>query len=75
MKKIIFLIIFSLALTGCSFVKKDETKTTEEQKRAVEAPIVSDDDSLEVIEEELNDTELEDFETELDALDEEIDQL
>ena len=36
---------------------------------------VSEDDSLGVIEEELNDTDLDDFDAELDKLDEEINQL
>ncbi len=71
MKKIflvLLLTVFSFSLSGC--YKKDVNKEAE-----TEMPALSEDDSLEVIEEELDDTELEEFEAELDALDEEINQL
>ncbi len=72
MKKILLLglvAVLSFSLTGC--FKKTDVKT----ETGTEMPALTEDDSLEVIEEELNDTELEEFEAELDALDEEINQL
>ena len=74
MKKILAIfvsLVLGLSLTGC-LIKKDETKTVGD---GVMVEPLSEDDSLEVIEEELNDTELMDFEAELDSLDEEINQL
>jgi len=71
MKKIlslIFILVLSLSLTSC-LSKKQEAKP---QTGAAE---LSQDDSLEMIEEEINDTELEEFEEEFKALDAEIDQL
>ncbi len=67
---IFIVIVFGLVLTGCL----PNTQKVD-QKDEMKAEEVSEDDSLEVIEEELDDTELEEFETELDALDEEINQL
>lgn len=73
MKKVFYLslvMMFGLALSGCwlSPSKNDD--------QVMDEPMaVSEDDSVAVIEEELNDTELQEFETELDSMDEEINQL
>jgi len=71
MKKILLVLllaVLSFSLSGC--YKKDVSKEAE-----TKMTVLSEDDSLEVIEEELDDTELAEFEAELDALDEEINQL
>ena len=85
MKKILIylgaIVLLSLSLSGC-LPKKEELSTTgkaedyisEEAETTTEAEL-SEDDSLEVIEEELDDTELKEFEAELEALEEEINQL
>lgn len=79
MKKILIglsLVLISLSLGGC-LPKKEELSTTgkPEDYQTEGQTELSNDDSLEVIEEELNDAELEDFEQELEALEEEINQL
>lgn len=78
MKKLI-LIIFGLALTASLFYylnrpKPDETKTQSGSDELI-APAVSENDSLTAIDAELSATELEDFDQEIDALDESINQL
>ena len=73
MKKLllVFLVlILGFSLSGC-FKKTDLTK----EEASTEMPAATEDDSLQMIEEELDDTELEEFEAELDGLDEEINQL
>jgi PBP1b-binding outer membrane lipoprotein LpoB len=73
MKKVFSLSLvlgFSLLLSGCIF-----NPWGRNNEAADEMVVVDDNDSLEVIEEDLNDTELEEFEAELDAMDEEINQL
>jgi len=72
MKKLfslIFILILGLSLTGCVLEKE---KTTP-QDEASQSP---QDDSSEIIEEveKINDSELEEFEAELDKLEEEINQ-
>lgn len=67
---LLMVVVLGLMLTGCL-----PKKMSEKQMESKMVEEVSEDDSLEVIEEELNDTELEEFEAELDALDEEINQL
>jgi hypothetical protein len=76
-KTLIFLAVtlFCLSLTGCLPKKEELTTTGKPEDYQMTEPGLSEDDSVEIIEEELNDTELEDFEAELDALDEEINQL
>ena len=75
---IALILISSLALSGC-LPKKDQTKTTMGNRNEVLPPAekdtISEDNSLMMIEEELNDTDVDDFEKELDALDEDINQL
>ncbi len=73
-KAFLFLLVIGLgmALTGC-LPKMTDTSKSEVEERVYQE--VSDDDSLKTIEEEINDTELDEFEAELDALDEEINQL
>lgn len=56
-------------------VSKTEDNKTEGEAAMMDYEEVSDDNSLETIETELNDTELEDFEAELDAMDKDINQL
>jgi len=72
MKKILSLtLIIVLALVlGSLLLKKGIIKT-----REMKTTQLSEDDSLETIEQELEKTTLQDFESELDALDEEINQL
>lgn len=80
MKKIILavLVIAVLAAAGWYFLPRlkptDETKTTE-QETTDTLPAMSEDNSLETIDEELSATDLTDFDREIDALDESIDQL
>lgn len=78
MKKLI-LIIFGLTLMAGLFYylnrpKIDDTKTQDEPE-AITAPAVSSDDSLTTIDAELSATELDDFDQEIQALDESINQL
>jgi PBP1b-binding outer membrane lipoprotein LpoB len=81
MTKKIFAVVFvlglGLVLAGC-LPKKDETKTEESYEGLTQQEVseeLSSDDSLQTIEKELDDTELKDFEQELDSLDKEINQL
>lgn len=71
------IIALSILASGCT-PKIDETKTMNSDQQEVSSPdyeAVSEEDSLKVIEEELNDTEVNDFETELNAIDQDINQL
>jgi len=75
MRKILYLFlltVFSLSLTGC-ILKPDETKTSEEAE--VMAPDISEDDSLDTIEAELDETQVENFDADLEAIDQDINQL
>lgn len=84
MKKLI-LIILGLALAGglvywSGQKRPDETKTQglpapAGEPEAITTPLVSEDDSLTTIDSELSATELEDFDQEIEALDESINQL
>lgn len=74
MKKIFLLILslavlFTLGLLAARTTNKDETKTSQE------AGELSPDDSLTTIDSELKATELTDFDQEIQALDESINQL
>ena len=79
MKKIV-LLIFGLALVfGLGYAalqpKTDETKTTGEPEETTEIIELSEDDSLTTIDSELSATELSDFDQEIQALDQSINQL
>ena len=82
MKKIT-LLIFALALVAGLFYffnqpKPDETKTQSESEELIAPavrPTVSENDSLTTIDAELSATELQDFDQEIQALDESINQL
>ena len=71
MKKILslMLLIFLVLILGSVLLKKGVIRTGGTQTTQLSA-----DDSLETIEQELEKTTLQDFESELDALDEEINQ-
>jgi hypothetical protein len=73
MKKVVYISLvlgLSVVLSGCFLNPlKNDNNSTEDSMT------LSEDDSVEVIEEELNDTDLDEFEAELDAMDEEINQL
>ena len=62
--------LFGLVLSGCWLSPIDKDNEIMDEPMAI-----SEDDSVAVIEEELNDTELDEFEAELDAMDDEINQL
>ena len=70
MKKI-FLLSLLIALVWVWLVYWPNQATAPQGNGAV----LSEDDSLEIIEEELEETTLQEFESELDALDDEINQL
>lgn len=73
MKKIFsfsLVMLFGLVLSGCWLSPIDKDNEIMDEPMAI-----SEDDSVAVIEEELNDTELDEFEAELDAMDDEINQL
>jgi len=83
MKKILIglsLILVSFGLSGCwpnqgelsTTRKPEDYETVQTNENQAET---SKDDPLEVIEEKIDDAELEDFEQELEALEEEINQL
>jgi len=75
MKKLLSLglvLILAIMLTGCG-VKKEETSTTGEPETMLET--VSPDDSLETIQEELDQTEVSEFDQDLKAIDQDINQL
>lgn len=78
MKKILTILtvlILSIMLGGCNL---DNDKKKMDENNILKEEVVgevSDDNSLETIEEEINDTDLLEFEAELDNLDQEIDQL
>ena len=82
MKKLT-LLIFALALVGGLFYffnqpQPDETKTQSESEELIApavSPALSEDDSLTTIDAELSATELQDFDQEIQALDESINQL
>lgn len=77
MKKIlsILVILLLIVIAGIFILGMDYSKITGSLKSGEVAEEVSKDDSLEVIEEEINDTELIEFEEELEAIEAEIDQL
>lgn len=72
MKKIIILAAAGLLLAGCLPINKpDETKTIGEP----ETTKVQQEESLDELEKEVNDTQVEDFDGEIKNLDQDINQL
>ncbi|MFC1627163.1 hypothetical protein ACFL18_01235 [Patescibacteria group bacterium] len=69
-KMLFFVLILALVLALTGYLLK-----AEQVREQSNSAIVSEDDSLEVIEQELEQTNLQEFDTELDSLDEEINQL
>ena len=61
MKKLLILAILSVLVAGCTLKKTDETKTTGEYEPTTQEQM-SQDDSLESIEGDLEATTIEDFE-------------
>lgn len=75
MKKSLLLIgVLSLLLTACVINKVDETKIVGEPK-PTEQRQKTEDNSLDSIEKELNNTKIDDSEQNLNALDQDINQL
>lgn len=75
MKKSLLLIgVLSLLLTACVINKVDETKIVSEPK-STEQKQKTGDNSLNSIEKELNNTKIDDSEQDLNALDQDINQL
>lgn len=75
MKKSLLLIgVLSLLLTACVINKVDETKIVGEPK-STEQKQKTEDNSLDSIEKELNNTKIDDSEQDLNALDQDINQL
>ena len=75
MKKSLILIgVLSLLLTACVIKKVDETKIVGEPK-STEQKQKTEDNSLDSIEKELNNTKIDDSEQDLNALDQDINQL
>lgn len=75
MRKILYLFlltVFVFSLSGC-ILKPDETKTI--GKEEIMAPDVSEDNSLDTIEAELDETQVDDFDADLEAIDQDINQL
>ena len=65
----------TLVLAGCNLIPgKDQTQTTGDNQSMIEEPL-SEDTDLKTVEEELNDTELEEFDSELNGLNQEINKL
>lgn len=75
MKKIIFMAVISLLLTACLPIKKtDETKTVGKTEITREST-QTETESLEDLEKAANETEIENFDQEIQALDKDINQL
>ena len=65
----------TLVLAGCNLIpSKNQTQTTGDNQSMIEEPL-SEDTDLKTVEEELNDTELEEFDSELNGLNQEINKL
>lgn len=80
MKKFVLILLIASALLWGIFYfaqsgRRDETKTVGEPETTMTLPEISEDTSLTTIDEELAATEMTDFDQEIQALDESINQL